>query len=464
MNEIVIYGEIGVENTARGVREQLETFDGADVTVRVNSPGGNFYEGIAIMNVLRNYQGKVTVVIEALAASAASFIAVGGGDYIIARPNAEVMIHDASNVCGGNAADFQRAAEDLDRISDSMAKIYAEKAGGDWQAWREIMRGEQWYTAEEALEAGLVDAVDDARVPAVAAAAVPLAFADSRRHFRYLGRGSAPAPRPVNDMPHRGQKGEEKMTFLAQLAQTMGMKEDEVRAGIASIRAEEVQVNLPVTITYPDEATIVPTGKTEVDPDTPLPEGAEVAAEIGEGFTCEVDPTGVVFVHASDEVSVGDVADLIITVGDQTATVKITVVAADEEVEPTEPTEAEPPVETEEPVGETTEKVPMRVVPESFYQELVAAYQLNGQRMEELAQQKREATVDEWIADGRFPAAKRAEVVALMKRDPELATNTWGSLEKGSIPRAEKGYGVDPEAPSTTRGAAKRSPFPSVRI
>ena len=457
MVELVIYGEIGWENTGKAVLDQLTSFDGEDLTVRVNSPGGDVYEGVAIMNALRAYTGHVTVIVEGLAASAASFIVAGGGDEVIARPTAELMVHDAWTCVDGNAAELQKTAKDLDRMSDNLATIYADKTGGDPSEWREIMREETWYSAAEALEVGLVDRVEDARQPVEASLRQPV-FAKAMRRFRYQGRADAPAPHNSRKtMPPGGQEGEE-MNFLATIAQKLGMSEAEVRDGLASIRNEEVEVTTPVVVTYPDEVTVVPTGKTVVEPTTPLPEGVEVTAEIGDGFTCEADPAGAVTVHATDSVAVDDTADLVITIGDGTVTVKVTVVPADDDTAEDGGTPSEEVVPTVGPAEETMN------VPLSFYKELVAAYELNGKRMEELAEQKRAKIVDGWIAEGRFPAAKRTEVIALMKRDPDTAKKTWGSLAKGSIPRAEAGYGVDPEAGSGEIRVTGRSPFPKVRV
>ena len=109
MNEILIYGDIGWENTARQVEDQLKEFNGEPVKVRINSGGGDVYEGIAILNALRGYSGEITVVVESLAASAASFIAVGAGSKVVIRPNAELMIHKAWTMLAGNADDIDRA-------------------------------------------------------------------------------------------------------------------------------------------------------------------------------------------------------------------------------------------------------------------------------------------------------------------------------------------------------------------
>ena len=158
MSEIVMYGGVGWEITAQDVLANLNDVDG-DVTVRVNSAGGDAFEGVAIMNALRSHTGQVTVIVEGLAASAASVIAVGGADRLIMRPGSELMIHDAWSFADGNAADLEKLAADLERTSQSMAEIYAAKAGTAPDVMRQMMRDETWFSAQEAVDAGLADSV-----------------------------------------------------------------------------------------------------------------------------------------------------------------------------------------------------------------------------------------------------------------------------------------------------------------
>lgn len=139
MNEVLIYGEIGWEVTASGVIDQLKNAAGEDVKVRISSGGGDVYEGIAIVNALRGYEGELTVVIESLAASAASFIAAGCGARVVARPNAEVMVHRAWTMQMGNSADLAKTIGDLDRQDAKLAAIYSDKTGGSAEEWLERM-------------------------------------------------------------------------------------------------------------------------------------------------------------------------------------------------------------------------------------------------------------------------------------------------------------------------------------
>lgn len=162
------------------------------ITLHVNSPGGEVYEAIAIKNLLAQHPAKVTVVVDGLAASAASFIAAAA-DELVMGENAELMIHDAWGIEVGNAADMRGFADQLDRISDNIASIYAKKAGGDTAQWRQTMVDEQWYSAQEAVAAGLADSVastepdeDDDPVDA---------FAALRSQFKHQNHAAAAAAR-----------------------------------------------------------------------------------------------------------------------------------------------------------------------------------------------------------------------------------------------------------------------------
>ena len=192
MPELLIYDEIGLGDcSAKTIRQRLAEMTG-DLTVRVNSPGGDVYAGISIMNALRSYEGTVTAIIEGLAASAASFIAIGGADTTRIYPNAEIMIHDALTLTQGNAEQITETAATLNRLSDSIASIYAAKAGGNADQWRDIMRAETWYTAQEALDAGLVDAIE----PTTTKAHHP-AFTQVRARYKYPSRHDAPPPKQL---------------------------------------------------------------------------------------------------------------------------------------------------------------------------------------------------------------------------------------------------------------------------
>lgn len=125
-----------------------------DVEVHINSPGGDAFDGIAIYNLLAAREGNVTTVVDGLAASAASVIFMAGKERSVS-PGAMVMIHDALALCIGNAADMRDTAQLLDKVSDNIAGVYAAHAGKTAAEWRAAMVAEGWYTADEAVTAGL---------------------------------------------------------------------------------------------------------------------------------------------------------------------------------------------------------------------------------------------------------------------------------------------------------------------
>jgi ATP-dependent protease ClpP protease subunit len=160
--DVWIYAEIGYWGiSAQTFVAELASLNVTDLQVHVNSPGGDVFDGIAIYNSLLNHPASVTVRVEGLAASAASFIAMAG-DTVVMERSAQMMIHDASGLAMGDAASMREHADLLDRLSDTIADLYAQRAGGDVAAWRQAMLAETWYSSSEALAAGLVDEVAQA--------------------------------------------------------------------------------------------------------------------------------------------------------------------------------------------------------------------------------------------------------------------------------------------------------------
>ncbi|MEV0015438.1 head maturation protease, ClpP-related [Streptomyces tendae] len=158
--EVMLYDEVGgwLGATADEFINDLRGITASNILLRVNSPGGQVYEGIAIANALRSHPASVTVQVDGIAASIASVIAMAG-DRVRMMPNAMIMVHDASGLTVGNAADHRDTAELLDKISGNIADAYAARAGGTRDEWRQVMVAETWYTAEEAVAAGLADEV-----------------------------------------------------------------------------------------------------------------------------------------------------------------------------------------------------------------------------------------------------------------------------------------------------------------
>lgn len=155
-----LYDEIGYWGvTASDFVALLEQISASSIELRINSPGGDVYDGIAIYSALIDHPANVAVKVDALAASAASFIAQAGDTVEMGR-NSELMIHDAWGMCVGNAADMLEMNAILNKASDNIASIYAARAGnGGTATWRKRMEGEVWYSAQEAVDVGLADSV-----------------------------------------------------------------------------------------------------------------------------------------------------------------------------------------------------------------------------------------------------------------------------------------------------------------
>lgn len=426
MTEILIYGEIGGDVVASSVVSELRALDADEITVRVNSPGGDVYEGLAIMNALRSHPATVTAVVEGLAASAASFIAVGGADRVVMRPTAELMIHEAMSFIGGNAAEMSRVVDDLDRISANLSTVYAERSGGDPAEWRERMRAETWFSAEEAVAAGLADAVEDGR------AAVAAVTGRVTNHFKYRGRSVAPSPTLT---ALSGQKEDSGMGSLSH--------QDVVNI-VREIMNETVTVTSDVEVSYPEGSTVVPTGKVVIEPQGELPPSGLVFAvgEAADGFVAEVDETtGVLTVTAPAGAEPDTEVALTVTVTGNDAPVELPVTvsvksaAGDEEDAP-----AGDPA-TEEPVP--ADRV---VLDMDTYNDLKAAAQLGWEAKAKADESARVAKADRWIKEGRVNAAHRAKVIAALHTNEAAATELYGSIPKNTIPVAEIGHGRDVDA------------------
>lgn len=164
--ELMIYGRIGGGGwfeegiSASDVAAALRDAGPGPINVRLNSGGGDVFDGVAIHSLLARHPGTVTVYVDGLAASAASFIMLAG-DRIVSARNAMIMIHDGMTGTYGGPDTHQRSLDLLHKVSDNIADMYAERAGEDAEHWRGVMRvnGEDgtWYTGQEALDAGLVD-------------------------------------------------------------------------------------------------------------------------------------------------------------------------------------------------------------------------------------------------------------------------------------------------------------------
>lgn len=169
--EVLIYDYIGWGGVeARDFVRQLKDLKVSKLTVSMNTPGGDVFDGLAIYNALLDHAADVTVRVDGLAASIGSIIMLGG-DKVIMAESAFVMIHNPWGFAVGGAADMRKMAETLDKVGASLRDIYVKATGKDASEIQALMDAETWFTADEAKEAKLVDEVLTADSRAAARAA-----------------------------------------------------------------------------------------------------------------------------------------------------------------------------------------------------------------------------------------------------------------------------------------------------
>lgn len=142
---------------AKLVRNALDGVD-KPIVIKLNSPGGDVFQGIEIYNYLKNHTSHVTVEVTGLAASAASIIAMGA-DEIIMNTGTSLMVHEASAYARGTKTDIKKVLNALDTIDKSIVDIYAEKTNKTDVEINNWINDEKWFTAEEAVEFGLADSI-----------------------------------------------------------------------------------------------------------------------------------------------------------------------------------------------------------------------------------------------------------------------------------------------------------------
>jgi ATP-dependent protease ClpP protease subunit len=158
--EVLIYDEIGAYGvTAKGFLAELGALpNDAALDLRLNSPGGSVFDAVAIFNALKRHAGEITVWIDGIAASAASYIAMAG-DSVVMPQNAFLMIHDPSGLVMGTAEDMRSTAEALDKVKGSLIMGYAAKSGKPDAEIAALMAAETWLDAQDALALGLIDRI-----------------------------------------------------------------------------------------------------------------------------------------------------------------------------------------------------------------------------------------------------------------------------------------------------------------
>lgn len=157
--KLFVFGVIGgYEMDASEFVQAVHAIDATSIDLHVNSPGGFVYDAVSMYEALKSHPAKVTTHVDGLAASAASFLALAGDSVEIAKAG-RMMIHDAQVIAFGSPNDLREAADLGDAVSNDIAGIYAERAGGKPATWRAAMQATTWYSAEQAVGAHLADRI-----------------------------------------------------------------------------------------------------------------------------------------------------------------------------------------------------------------------------------------------------------------------------------------------------------------
>lgn len=165
--ELLLYGDIsnyswwGDDVTPKQFKEDLDALgEVTTINVYINSGGGDVFAGQAIHSMLKRHSAQVNVYIDGLAASIASVIAMAG-DMIYMPRNAMMMVHNPWTIAIGNAEEFRKLADDMDKIRESIIIAYKDKSGMEDDEIKKLMDEETWMTAEEAVEYGLADEIEE---------------------------------------------------------------------------------------------------------------------------------------------------------------------------------------------------------------------------------------------------------------------------------------------------------------
>jgi ATP-dependent protease ClpP protease subunit len=174
--EVIIYGSIGASwfeegITAKSVSDELKKLDDSvkEITVRINSLGGDVFEGITIYNRLKQHKAKVKVYVDGIAASIASIIALSG-DEVIMSEGSLFMIHLPWTYAAGNRKDLENTLDRLSDVESQLLSIYANKTKMDRIELKDMLEKETWMDAEQAIDLGFADKTDEQAIPIAASA------------------------------------------------------------------------------------------------------------------------------------------------------------------------------------------------------------------------------------------------------------------------------------------------------
>lgn len=176
-----VIGDYWAETTSGDIAAKIDAIEAEEITVSINSPGGNIFDGIAIYNALRSHKARIVTRVDGIAASIASVIAQAGDERQM-MGGSQMMIHNAWGVAIGDAPEMRKMADVLDHQNLVIAEVYARHSGQDAAALLGLMEQETWYTAGGTVDAGLADVVIDAS-PNTSAAGTAAEDGDTQARF-----------------------------------------------------------------------------------------------------------------------------------------------------------------------------------------------------------------------------------------------------------------------------------------
>lgn len=300
--EVFIYGDIGTTFfdddgvSAQAFVDMLADIDAPEFHVRINSPGGSAWDGLAIANAMIRHPAKVTTFVDGMAASAASVVMLGG-DEVVVNKWGRSMLHNARALVMGTADDMREVATQIEALNANMATFYADRSTGDIDAagFARAMAAETWYNAEEMLAAGLATRVDTSGVREEVERAAASVLATTRMKFVHPPTATTKEHRMAtkDDLAKRLGKNPADVTdedLMAAALEALGeAKPDDAPPAPPAAPAPPVTAN-PVTPAAP-----VPGGDTTQPPAAPAtppvgdPASAPASAAASAGTTVTVD-------------------------------------------------------------------------------------------------------------------------------------------------------------------------------
>lgn len=239
--------------------------DVTEIRLLINSPGGEVFEGIAIMNALRSHPAKITAIVEGIAASSASFIAAAA-DELVMMQNSQLYIHNAWAVVIGDAADLRDVADELEASFDrNIASVYAAKSGDSVEHWLAEMDKDRFLTAEEAVAEKLADRIEGVGDAEAAKAKFDLSVFARKDGRRAAARADAQTPdssEPGN--PNQKEELTVSDTIKAGLRERLGVTDADASDETVLAALDEALAEQAETTPQPAAAAL-PAGFTAID-------------------------------------------------------------------------------------------------------------------------------------------------------------------------------------------------------